>query len=81
MIYVGFIAGILSLISYLPQTIKTIRTRKTDDLSLLSFSTIGLSALLWAIYGLALNQPAIWTANAVVVVCSLIIAVIKIRGR
>jgi MtN3 and saliva related transmembrane protein len=76
--FIGTLAGALTLIGYLPQTIKTIRTRKTKDLSLATFSIIGISALLWTIYGLNEQLPSIWVTNAVVTVCSLLIISIKL---
>lgn len=76
---VGYLAGLLTLIGYLPQTIKTIRTRETKDLSLLTFLIIGTSATLWTIYGFSNHKPAIWVTNAVVAACSLVITMIKLR--
>jgi MtN3 and saliva related transmembrane protein len=78
---VGYCAGALTLIGYLPQTIKTIRTRKTRDLSLPTFTIIGTSAVLWTVYGLANAKPAIWVTNSVVAVCSLIIISLKLSKR
>lgn len=75
------LAGALTLVGYLPQTLKTIRTRKTKDLSLATFLIIGVSALLWTIYGLANNLPSIWATNAVVTLCSVIILSIKFRQK
>jgi len=75
--FIGYIAGTLTLIAYLPQTIKVIRTRHTKDLSLATFVIIGVSAVLWTIYGLSNDQPAIWFTNAVVAVCSGIIVYLK----
>jgi uncharacterized protein with PQ loop repeat len=43
---VGYVAGALTLVGYLPQTIKTIRTRETKDLSMLTFVVIATSAIL-----------------------------------
>ncbi len=77
--FVGYIAGLFTLVGYLPQTIKTIRTRKTRDLSLYTFLIIGLSAICWTIYGVGKATPAIWITNGVVSVCSLIIICIKLR--
>jgi len=76
--FIGYVAGTLTLIGYLPQTIKVIRTRQTKDLSLATFSIIGVSAVLWTIYGLSKDQPAIWVTNAVVAVCSGIIIYLKV---
>jgi MtN3 and saliva related transmembrane protein len=76
---VGYLAGLLTLIGYLPQTIKTIRTRETKGLSLPTFLIIGTSAVLWTIYGYSNHKPAIWVTNGVVSVCSIIITIIKLR--
>ncbi|MCL2038058.1 SemiSWEET family transporter [Candidatus Saccharibacteria bacterium] len=75
---IGFIAGALSLIGYLPQTIKTIRTRKTRDLALATFLFVMLSAALWIVYGWMQNAPSIWVTNSVVMVCCLIITIMKV---
>lgn len=78
---IGVLAGILTLVGYLPQTVKTIRTRHTKDLALTTFVIIGLSAMLWTVYGISKDAPAIWVTNAVVSVCSLIIVSIKLTGE
>jgi len=77
---VGFIAGTLTLIGYLPQAIKTMRTRRTKDVSLLAFTLIFASALLWMIYGIARKAPEIYLANGVVVICTAVIVGIKLRN-
>jgi MtN3 and saliva related transmembrane protein len=77
--FIGYAAGLLTLIGYLPQTIKTIRSQKTKDLSLPTFLIIGIAALLWMSYGFYEHEPAIWITNAVVSICNLIIAFIKLR--
>lgn len=78
---IGVLAGTLTLIGYLPQTIKTIYTRETKDLSLLTFIIIGISATLWTIYGFSKTLPTIWITNSVVSVCSIIITSIKISNK
>ena len=77
---IGYVAGALALIGYMPQTIKTIRSRKTKDLSLITFLTIGTSAILWTTYGIGRHIPAIWITNGVIALCTAIIAVIKLRN-
>lgn len=71
------LAGALTLVGYLPQTLKTIRT----DLSLATFLIIGVSALLWTIYGLSKQLPSIWITNAVVTACSATILSIKLAQK
>jgi MtN3 and saliva related transmembrane protein len=77
---IGFLAGIVSLVGFIPQTIKAIKTRRTKDISLSSFIMIGASALLWIIYGLYNNRPAIWATNTIVAICCFIVAGIKISN-
>ena len=52
---IGYVAGFLAMISFLPQIIKTLRTRRTDDISmgmlLLTLST----NILYVIYGTLLD--------------------------
>jgi MtN3 and saliva related transmembrane protein len=76
---IGYIAAAFTLVGYFPQTIKTIRTRETRDLSLSTFALIGSSAVFWTIYGIGKGAPAIWFTNSIIVACSLIITIIKIQ--
>jgi MtN3 and saliva related transmembrane protein len=77
---IGFLAGALTLVGYLPQAAKTIRTRRTKDISLIGFFLIFTSALLWTIYGVAKLTPAIWVANSIVLACSAIVVIIKLMN-
>lgn len=77
--FIGYVAGLFTLVGYLPQTFKTIKTRQTKDLSLWTFLIIGSSAVLWTVYGFGDSKPAIWITNSVVAACSLIIISIKLR--
>jgi MtN3 and saliva related transmembrane protein len=76
----GFLAGALSLIGFFPQTIKTLRTRKTDDLSFSTFGLVATSALLWAVYGIVNQRPAIWVTNIIVATLNSIIVFIKLSN-
>lgn len=60
---IGYIAATLTTISFLPQAIKTIRTRDTEALSLGMYSLFTLGVFLWLVYGLYLENYAIIIAN------------------
>jgi MtN3 and saliva related transmembrane protein len=75
----GILAGGLTLLTYVPQAIQTISTRKTRDLSLITLILLFSSALLWVIYGLYKSLPAVWATNSVVACLGLIILSIKIK--
>jgi len=78
---VGYIAGVLTLFAFLPQSFKTIRTGKSRDLSLPTYVLLVLSAFLWVIYGLGNHKLAIYGTNAVVFLLSAIILAMIVRER
>lgn len=62
---VGLVAGTLTTLSFLPQVIRTWRTKSAKDLSLpmLAASTIGLAC--WFFYGLRIDSVPIILTNGV----------------
>ncbi len=62
---IGYIAALLTTSSFLPQAVKTIRTRDTQSLSLGMYSIFTVGVFLWLIYGICLADRAIIFANAV----------------
>ena len=56
---IGALAGVLTVVGFVPQAIKTIRSRKTSDLSLLTYLILTTSGTLWAIYGFMINSPSL----------------------
>ncbi|PHQ99183.1 MAG: hypothetical protein COB39_05110 [Marinosulfonomonas sp.] len=63
--YVGFLAAILGTICWLPQTLKTWRTKQTKDLSLWANLLILATVTLWLIYGILLGAWPLIIANAI----------------
>jgi len=76
---IGLIAATLTTISFLPQAIKSWKTRSAKDLSLGMFVTFCTGVLLWLIYGLLSRDLPIILSNAVTFVLALAILILKIR--
>lgn len=77
----GMTAGCISSITFLPQVIKTWKTRSATDISLLMFTFATISVIMWLVYGIILgNIPIIFT-NAMVLLFSLIMLYMKYRFR
>jgi len=76
---VGSVAAVASTSAYLPQAIRTWRTRHTNDISLTMFSMLVFSTALWLLYGIALHNWPIIGANGVTLVLSTIILYFKLR--
>lgn len=77
----GLLAGALTTIAFLPQVLKTWRTKSTEDISAIMFITFCLGLLLWLIYGLLINSLPIIFANALTLIFSSIILYFKFRFK
>ena len=78
---VGMIAGTLTTISFLPQVIKTYRSRSSKDLSLGMLSLLSLGMFLWMVYGISLMKPAIIIANALTLLLAVALLYAKFRFK
>jgi MtN3 and saliva related transmembrane protein len=78
---IGFLAGTLTTVSFLPQVVKTFKSKRCDDLSwgmLLAFSS---GVCLWFVYGVFLRSAPIMLANLVTLLLLAWLLVMKIRYR
>ncbi len=76
---ISSIAIVCSTLSFLPQVVKAIKTKKTKDISLLMcvIVTIGISS--WLIYGLLIGDAPLIIANAIAIVMIVTLLALKIR--
>ncbi len=75
----GTVAGTLTTLAFIPQVVKTWRSRSTADISAGMFVLFTSGVLLWLIYGIALHALPIILANGVTLALSLAILVMKLR--
>ena len=78
---VGIIAGALSCTTFLPQVIKTWKSKSTKDVSLTMFIIAAISTTLWIIYGILIHSFSIFVTNIVVLIFSLIMLGLIIINR
>ncbi|MDR2578856.1 MAG: SemiSWEET transporter [Chitinispirillales bacterium] len=64
----GILAGTLTTVSFLPQVIKTYRSRNAAHLSLGMFLLFTLGVFLWLLYGVSLGKLPMIIANGVTLV-------------
>ena len=78
---IGYAAAVLTTYAFIPQVVKSWRTRSTGDLSstMLVVFTVGIS--LWLIYGIAVGAMPVILANAITLVLSATLVVLKVRAR
>jgi MtN3 and saliva related transmembrane protein len=76
---VGSVAAVCTTLCWLPQSVKIIREKRTEGISLLTQSVFTLGTALWATYGLLLNNRPVLYANSVTLMFALAILILKIR--
>jgi lactoylglutathione lyase len=64
---IGFVAACLTTGAFVPQAIKTWRTKSTDDLSPVMFILFCLGILLWLFYGIMKHDLPMILANSVTI--------------
>jgi len=78
---VGIIAGALSCTTFLPQVIKTWKSKSTKDVSLTMFIIASIGTTLWLVYGILIHSFSIIATNIVVLFFSLTMLALFFRNR
>jgi MtN3 and saliva related transmembrane protein len=75
----GILAGVLTTACWVPQVLRSARTRSTGDLSWPGLCALVTGVGLWVVYGMLLADPAIMAANGASLVAILALARLKWR--
>ena len=76
---IGYVAGICTTLAFLPQVIRTWKTRSTDDISLGMFSLMVFGIALWLFYGLVTDDWPLIIADGFSLFLAATILVMKVR--
>ena len=79
--WVGFVAGLLTAVAFFPQVLKTWRTRSADDLSTAMLCAQSAGVALWIVYGVAIESLPVILANAVTLILSVALLLLKRTRR
>ena len=74
---VGFVAGALTAFAFLPQVLKTWRTRSCGDLSMTMLGAQSAGVGLWILYGVLIDSFPVILSNAVTLTMCLGLLVFK----
>lgn len=76
--HLGFIAGTITTLSFVPQVIRVYRNKSGRDISAWMVLLLASGTLLWLIYGVMIGGVPIVMANAVTFTLVLVIFILKI---
>ena len=77
----GMIAGTLTTIAFVPQVVKTWRSKSTQDISYGMFILFSLGLVLWLVYGMLIDSLPIILSNIVTLALALVILGLKFRYK
>ncbi len=60
---IGFAAGSIAVAAFLPQAVKTYRTKEAQDLSFVMLLLQTTCVFLWMVYGILKNSPSLMICN------------------
>ncbi len=76
---IGYLAGSLGTVAFLPQLVKTIKHKSTGDISLGMYVLFCIGVALWLIYGLLISSWPVVVANLVTLALCGTMLVLKIK--
>jgi len=62
---IGYIATFLTIITGIPQLIKIIKNKKSNDVSLSMFVILAIAQILWVVYGIYRSDVQIIITNVI----------------
>tara|TARA_Y100000589_G_C26784565_1_gene479206 strand:+ start:204 stop:485 length:282 start_codon:yes stop_codon:yes gene_type:complete len=76
--FFGYFAAILTTLAFLPQLIKTLKTKKAEDVSLITLIMFLIGVFSWIIYGFKISSTPILIANVITFILNFLILIFKI---
>jgi MtN3 and saliva related transmembrane protein len=77
----GYSAGAITSLTFLPQVIKTWKMKTATDISMMMFLIAAVNEVMWIAYGILLDNWVIILTNSVVLSMSLTMIYFKLRFK
>lgn len=78
---IGYVAGILTTIAFVPQVMQIYKTKSAEDVSLAMFLLFTAGVVMWLIYGIQSNSFPVIAANSITLLLSCVILFFKYKYR
>ena len=78
-VLIGYIAGTLTTVSFVPQVVRTWKLKETRDISLAMLLLFAAGILLWTIYGVWIGSLPVIAANIMTFVLVIFLLWMKFR--
>lgn len=78
-VLVGYVAGTLTTLSFVPQVARAWKLKETRDLSFAMLLLFALGVLLWSLYGVWTSSIPIIAANVITFILILVLLGMKVK--
>jgi len=75
----GYLAGLITAFTFLPQVVKTWKTKSAKDVSLAMFVIALTNQILWLAFGILREDPVIIITNAVMLLMTGLMISLKLK--
>jgi len=75
----GFVAAVCTTAAFVPQLVRVLRLRSARDVSLPTYLLFSIGVFLWLLYGVYTGSKPVVASNAVTLVLSVSILILKYR--
>ena len=79
--WTGYVAATLTTLAFVPQALKTIRSKDTRSISLGMYVVFTIGIAFWLVYGIVLNSIPMILSNIVTFVLSATILAMKLKYK
>ena len=79
--WIGIIAGVCTAVSLIPQIVKIVKEKKSEDISFAYLSVLLVGLALWIVYGIRRNDVPVIATNVVSVVINLVTVFVGLKYR
>ena len=76
--FFGYFAAVSTTLAFIPQLIKTLKTKKADDVSLTTLIMFLTGVAAWIIYGIKISSKPILIANIITFLLNFLILIFKL---
>ena len=76
---IGLVAAAFTTFSFLPQSIKAIRTKHTKDISLPMLIMLLIGITMWVIYGVLIKDIPLISANSISLILMVTMLFLKLK--
>lgn len=77
--WVGYVGAFLTTLSFVPQAVKTIRSKETHGISLMMYAVFTVGIMFWLAYGIVLGSWPMIISNSITLSLSATILALKVR--